>query len=961
MSPLSKRFPREFKNGLGKHVGLFALMVVAISLTTGFLAAAASIETMLVNMRDDYRVEDGSFTANFKLDDAVVEQVEDLGLTLYRNYSYDVPLDIVSASGEAKPAAAGAEGDIAARIYATREGFDESALAEGAKPSAADEVALDRVFAANRGLEVGDSVDLGGSRFTVSGIVTLPDYQALFERNSDFLFNAVTFSVGEVTPEGFDRLHGRESFTYSFLFDDRGLSADERADVESDIVDVLEENDIVLSDFIDCDAKRGIGYALDDVVSDQVMWRVLFMIIIVIMAFVFVVLTSGVIEAESAVIGTLLASGYRKRELVLHYLTMPAIVGATGAAVGNIAGYALFTDSMRELYYNSYSIPPFQNVFSPSVFVLTTLVPFALLVGITVIGLVRKLNRTPLQFLRHDVSARSVHGTVRLPERLGFSSRFRLRVFFRNIGNFVTLFFGIMFASLLLVFGLCMAPIVSNHADNLRNSLVSEHQYSLKAPLELEGTPDERAAYAAAHELSERVDLGSIDEDAAQDALEDFVKGRVESRIDDFFRDNFDPTALMNAIAASGGTGYVGGINVQKMLSGTGVDAYDVGALYEDAGDLDVEALVRAGILRDSMVDLTDCGLGVVDLATFDVDDVDEDDFDIASIDFEGASLEQLGLGGADLGGLTLGEFFTLVDRASDIDEDAHPVNTMENADALIGQAEKFAAGTLEVKRTFGGEMETVTVYGIQEGSRYWDIDVGDGRVVVGQGLAEKCALEAGKGTVFRDKYAGKSFELVPSATWGTVSTMYVLMSLDSFNELFDNETDYFNGYVSDEALAIDDYYLVNDLTPSDMDKIGTQMKSSMGYIMDMLVVVAVLIYLILMYLLTKTVIERSARSIAYMKVFGYRDSEINRLYVRSISTTVIVSLFACLPLLFWSLSLLMKLVFSKFTGNFEIVFTPDVILKDLAFGIATYCVVAFLHVRRIKRVPFSEALKVQE
>ena len=114
---------------------------------------------------------------------------------------------------------------------------------------------------------------------------------------------------------------------------------------------------------------------------------------------------------------------------------------------------------------------------------------------------------------------------------------------------------------------------------------------------------------------------------------------------------------------------------------------------------------------------------------------MDEDDFDIASIDFEGASLEQLGLGGADLGGLTLGEFFTLVDRASDIDEDAHPVNTMENADALIGQAEKFAAGTLEVKRTFGGEMETVTVYGIQEGSRYWDIDVGDGRVVVGRDL----------------------------------------------------------------------------------------------------------------------------------------------------------------------------------------------------------------------------------
>lgn len=1013
MSPLSKRFPRELKNSLGKYVGIFALMVVTISLTTGFLAAAASIQTMLEQVRDDYDVEDGNFTSNFELEDDVISQIEALGLKLYPNYSYDLPFNIVSASGEAKSDGESASGMTSMRVYTEREGFNESALAEGARPSAAHEIAIDRVFAANRGLEVGDRIEIGGNEFTISGIVTLPDYQALFEKSTDFIFNAITFSVSEVTPEGFALLTGKKSYTYSFLLDDRSMGDEARIDLEDRIGDILEDNGVAIADFVDCDANQGIGYALDDVMGDQVMWRVLLVMIIVIMAFVFVVLTGSAIESESAIIGTLLASGYRKRELVAHYLAMPATVGICGAIVGNIVGYAFLTDFMRGLYYNSYSIPPFENVFSPSVFVLTTVVPLILLVGITILGLMRKLHYTPLQFLRHDIVRRTMHNNIQLPERLGFSARFRLRVFLRNIGNFATLFFGIMFASLLLIFGLCMMPIVEHYADNMRNSLVSEHQYTLKAAVELNGTPEQREAYAAAHELSERIDMSDIDENAVKDALTNLITDRVKERIEGFFKDNFDSTALVEAIKASGGDGYVGGMSVRELLSHAGIDldalaaqateqaraqalaqygvtvdspqgqaiiaainvtpadvlanvdassvVMDTDSMNMDVDDVDIQALVRDGILRSSYVDLTDCGLGAIDLATFDKDDIDEDDLDVSAIDFSGITQEQLGLGDVGLDGMTLSEFFTLVDKASDIDEDANPINTRENSQGAIDQAEKFAAGSLEVERAIGGEMETVTVYGIQENSRYWDIDVTGGKVVVGRGLADKCNLQMGESKPFKNKYAGKTYDLAPSDVWGTLSTTYVFMSIDKFNELFGEEPDNFNGYVSNEVLDIDDYYLVNDLTPRDMDKIGAQMKDSMGDMMGMVVVVAVLIYLILMYLLTKTIIDRSARSISYMKVFGYRDSEINKLYVRSISTTVIASLVICLPILIWFISLLVRLVFMRYTGNFEVVVGWDSIAKDLALGIVTYAVVAFLHVRRIKRVPLSLALKVTE
>ena len=100
------------------------------------------------------------------------------------------------------------------------------------------------------------------------------------------------------------------------------------------------------------------------------------------------------------------------------------------------------------------------------------------------------MGKTPLQFLRHEASGKS--GTKRglqLSERMGFVSRFRLRIFLRNLGNFATLFVGIAFASLLLLFGLAILPTMTHYADNLETSLVAERQYTLKAPLELEALP----------------------------------------------------------------------------------------------------------------------------------------------------------------------------------------------------------------------------------------------------------------------------------------------------------------------------------------------------------------------------------------------------------------------------------------------------------------------------------------
>lgn len=844
MTPLAKRLPRELRRNIGKYLGIFLLMCGSIALTSGFLLAAHSIGCLIDDMRDAYTIEDGRVTTSFEATKDQLKAAEDAagdvgGVTLYKNFSIDAIIKKTAGDDGTKRTL---------RTYAHRTKVDIASYCEGREPKADDEVAIDRVFATNNDLAVGDKVELEGRTYTICGIMTQPDSQALFLNNSDFTVNTITYGVAEVTDAGFAALEdagGAPDYTYSFTFADRDLSTADRIDAEQDMVEALTDADACVDDLIDADSNQGIGYARDDVDGDSMMWMTLLDIIIVIMAFVFVVLTDATIEEESAIIGTLLASGYRRREIVLHYLALPAIAGVVAALLGTALGVVFFTEPMRSLYYDSYSLPPFQVYWSWEIFVKCAVVPAAALILITLVGLLRKMGKTPLQFLRHEASGKS--GTkrgLRLPERMGFVSRFRLRIFLRNLGNFATLFVGIAFASLLLLFGLAILPTMTHYADNLETSLVAEHQYTLKAPLELEGTAEEREQWSALERLQ------SVD------------------------------GALLSA-------------------------AQDADDELDDAAD-------ALGCDRDEAIDL--------------------------------------------------------IGKASKIDtdnDDIHPVNTTDNGAGAIAQAEKYAVYQLQYDRGGGNGEETISIYGISPDSRYWKgLDVGNGRVVFGGGLLDKFGWSEGQKVTLSDKYEGEYYSLEyagKDCAWGSKSDMNIYMSIDDFNELFDNDAAYFNGYVSNEKLDLDARYFAGDTTPDDMRAVGDQFIGMMSKMIGMMVGLAVFIFLLFMYLLTKAVIDHSARSISYMKVFGYRDSEISHLYIRSITLCVAASLVLSLPVIIGSLTAIFRSMLLAYNGNIEIYVPAWSMAACAGIGFATYLVVALLHTRSIKRVSLAEALKVQE
>ena len=814
-NPLHKRFPRELRNNIGKYLGMFLMMMFAVAFTSGFMMAANSIVVIGDGMRDTYVIEDGHFVVDFQADEDSIADVEALGCTVYQDFYNNVPLSLPeTASGQLT--------DLTVRLYQNRTQVNLASYAQGCEPTQANEIALDRVFCANHDLSVGDSVMVNGQEFVISGIMTLPDYQALFEKNSNFIFNAITFSVAQVTPEAYEAIGSAgQTFNYSFVMNDRSLDKPARVDIEEEMMKTLSSDGETLSDFIDYEDNQGIGYATDDAAHDQVMWMVLVIILVVITAFVFVVLTGATIEAESAVIGTLLASGWRKGELLRHYLALSVICGFVACSLGLVLGITIMEEPMAGLYYNSYSLPPYHLIWSWRIVFLTTIVPFLLLSGITLFGLMRKLGNTPLQFLRREVAHKSRRHSLHLPDGLTYPTRFRLRVLIRNLSHFITLFAGILFASLLLLFGTCMLPVVQNYASQMRDNVAAQYEYVLKTPLELQGTSSDRAAYAAAEDIA--------------------------------YSDN--------ALDGFGDYGY-----------------------------------------------------------------------------------------------------FSDMIRAMSVDEDATPVNTLENSSEAIAQAEKFAMATVEIERAFGGESEEVTIYGIQPDSAYWQgLDIGDGKIVATKGLAEKTKLEVGQSVSAYDAREGEAYDLCITSATESETDMSLYMSIDDFNQLFGNDADYFNAYASNEPLQIDERFVASVITPDEMDKIADQLVDSMGSIMQMMMAVAVPVYLILVYLLTKTVIDRSARSISYMKVFGYRAREVNGLYIRPITYVVLGSLVVSMPIIVYMLTVLMKVVFMSYSGNFPLVIPVDNYVLLLVVGVVAYAFVAFLHVRRVKRVPLELAMKISE
>lgn len=466
-SPLRKRIPRELREELGKYLVVLILMISTIGFVSGFLVADGSMIQAYNDGFEKYNIEDGNFRVKKELTSSQKKDITAHNVTLYENFYIEQAVDNGSTM----------------RFFKNRKDVNKVCLMKGNLPTTTDEIAIDRMYADNNHISVGNTLTSSGKKWKVTGLVALSDYSCLFQNNNDSMFDAVKFGVSIVTPKAFETLNqDKLQYSYSWLYDKAPKNERQEKKRADKFMETLGK-EVSLEAFVPRYQNQAINFTGDDMGSDRAMIIVLLYIIIVIMAFVFGVTISNTIRKEAGVIGTLRASGYTKTELIRHYMALPIIITLIGAIVGNILGYTVMKNVCASMYYGSYSLPTYVTIWNADAFWMTTLVPILIMLVINYGVLCHKLRLSPLKFLRRDLSGRKQAKALPLSPKLGIFHRFRLRVIFQNMSNYAVLFVGIVFANLLLFFGLLLPSTLNHYQQEIKSNMLAKYQYMLDVPV----------------------------------------------------------------------------------------------------------------------------------------------------------------------------------------------------------------------------------------------------------------------------------------------------------------------------------------------------------------------------------------------------------------------------------------------------------------------------------------------
>ena len=903
-NPLNKRFKRDLRSDAGKYVAIFLFIVFFIGAASGFMVADNSVTAQFKTTAEECNIEDGHLAFNVRPSKEVLSKTESQNdLKLY-DLSYKE--EIVKK-------------DKTLRIYKVRNEVNKECLMSGEMPTNDSEIAVDRMFADNNKITVGDSLKIKGKKYVVSGLIALPDYTALFKSNADMMFDAVGFGVAVMTDSGYNTIgNAHETINYAWKYNtpvedeetenaksellmkslenilkeydepliqaqvdslykkakpyinslrdefdvaEKQLEAKyfaairnasindtakmakelgitekqyknlkqvlEDADKNSDDWDLdsldsapkINLDDYKTSDDMDFDdmynqiykivdavsdaklydcsqiyrdlaslkkitdkfsiddsgilnikdysakyTNKSIMYAREDSGSDKATMMLMTYIIMVVIAFLFAVTTSNIITKEANVIGTLRAMGYSKGELIRHYMFLPIAVTLAGSIVGNVLGYTVFQKVFVGVYYSNYSLPTFKMLWNMNAFWETTVVPFILMILVNFAMLTKKLKISPLNFIRGELKESGQKRLIKLPKKMPFFSKFRLRIFFQNIPSYLTLALGVFLAGVLVVFGSMYGPLLDDYANIVKENQLSKYQY-------------------------------------------------------------------------------------------------------------------------------------------------------------------------------------VMINEAES-----------ENADA-----EKFCMTSLQTTdKKF--MTDDVTIYGVENQSKYITESIPTGEVLVSSAMAEKFGLSSGDEFTLKEQYKDKTYSFKVGGVYNYDAAITVFMNRGDYLTQFNEKSDYFNGYFSNSKLDdLSDDDVATVITEKDLTKVVTQMQVSMTEFVKVFKALGIVIFLLVMFILTKQIIEKNSKSVSMTKILGFSDIEIGKLYIIITSLVVLASLLISVPLISLALRWAFKsYIYTQMTGYIPYIVSNSCYVTMVALGIVSYAVVAFLMLLKIKKTPLGEALKNQ-
>lgn len=429
---INKKIKRTMMENKSQYFGSLALIIISCLLFTMFNLLSDNLTNMTSSFKKKYVQEDANFITDKKLSNiSELEERFNMKIEEGRTFDYSV-----------------SKGKVI-RVFTENTKVNIPAIIKG-KALRDNDILIDPAYAKANKLKIGDNLKIYDNTFKISGFMALPNYIYPLKSEGDILTDSNNFGIAVIKTTNFNALSKVNSF-YSIKFNV------DQSDLESKMSqfkDYLRNEHINILNWVNASANLRITFVgtklsginqvsssmptvillLSSILTGIVMWRML--------------------KKESAIIGTLYALGYKKKQIQNHYLRYSLSIAILGGIIGTILGM-LTLRPMINVMVSYFNMPVEIISFNIKYMVISILLPIIFLGAAGYFVVSKALKNSPLELMRGGNENNKVGFLERnlKMDKLKFSTKFKIREQLRSISRSIFLLLGVAIATMLLLIG----------------------------------------------------------------------------------------------------------------------------------------------------------------------------------------------------------------------------------------------------------------------------------------------------------------------------------------------------------------------------------------------------------------------------------------------------------------------------------------------------------------------------
>lgn len=283
----------------------------------------------------------------------------------------------------------------------------------------------------------------------------------------------------------------------------------------------------------------------------------------------------------------------------------------------------------------------------------------------------------------------------------------------------------------------------------------------------------------------------------------------------------------------------------------------------------------------------------------------------------------------------------------------------MDGAD-LGDSGEEIVNKSMKLKVKSGEK--TVMLQGTKNDSAYFDMKgLEENEVKISSGLSEKFRIEKGDSIELIDPVSDEKYVFKVKDVIRYDISQNVFIPGEKHNELFEKEPDYYNGIISMEKLDIPSENIVSVTTAKEIKESAKQLLDMIRTLSKIMIGAAIVIVIAVVYILMLQIVGNAQTNISMMRIFGYRESEVQRLYTRGNIIFVLAG---------WTISLFTAKViargfydsvFENMQQYFITVIKGESLIISMLILLLAYGISVMMTKYSASKIKFSEAIKNRE